>query len=438
MRGQGKTKKNLWIALFSLSALFTGQLTADNWTAYVGSLYTGDAYPVNIATNAVGSAIFAGGQSGFSFGPRSIAIAPDGKTAYVVNSFTNSIIPIDVRTNSEGEPIASFGVELVFIAITPDGKTAYVVDRGGNSVWPITLANNSVGDSIAVGPSPQSIAISPDGNMAYVTNSVSNTVTPITLATSSVASPIPVGLSPQRIAITPDGKMAYVANSVGNSVTPIILATNTPLAPIAVGGIARDIAITPDGKTAYVTVGRESSKSVVIPIDVATNTFSDVIFAGSTGNGLAITPDGKTVYVLNSGPGMITLIDVATNMVSVKIPSIAPVLFPIAITPDQAPTASFTVKHAHAGASANFDASNSSSPVGSIAKYIWNFGDGSSETTTSPYISHTYGVSGAYKVKLQVVNTAGTSICRVFTGQTMSRNGGSSAKKSKKIRISAP
>jgi len=57
------------------------------------------------------------------------------------------------------------------------------------------------------------------------------------------------------------------------------------------------------------------------------------------------------------------------------------------------------------GTGATFDASTSSDPNKSaITKYSWNFGDGASETTTTPSAGHTFAAAGTYTVTLTVTD----------------------------------
>ncbi|MHB8234356.1 MAG: PKD domain-containing protein [Solirubrobacteraceae bacterium] len=57
------------------------------------------------------------------------------------------------------------------------------------------------------------------------------------------------------------------------------------------------------------------------------------------------------------------------------------------------------------GQSATFDGSTSSDPNKSaIAKYSWNFGDGSSQTTTTPSLAHSFAAAGTYTVSLTVTD----------------------------------
>ena len=56
----------------------------------------------------------------------------------------------------------------------------------------------------------------------------------------------------------------------------------------------------------------------------------------------------------------------------------------IAITPDQAPAASFTASIANVGSPTSFDASASTVAFGTISNYHWDFGDGNTADTSTP------------------------------------------------------
>ena len=110
----------------------------------------------------------------------------------------------------------------------------------------------------------------------------------------------------------------------------------------------------------------------------------------------------------------------------------------IAITPDQAPVAIFSAAPDPSnGLTILFDASNSVSPVGNIVNYGWDFGDGTIVNTGTPTLTHTYAAPGSFDVTLTVVNSAGTSEFPLYTGQTVSNNGGPNALLRRTIEVSA-
>ena len=55
----------------------------------------------------------------------------------------------------------------------------------------------------------------------------------------------------------------------------------------------------------------------------------------------------------------------------------------------------------------NFSSTASSDPDGSIASRLWNFGDGSTSTATSP--SHTYTSAGLYAATLTITDNRGAT-----------------------------
>jgi DNA-binding beta-propeller fold protein YncE len=325
------------------------------------------------------------------------------------------------------------------------GWTAYV--SGGGTVTPVEVATGAVGIPIPVSDA-DAIAITPDGKTAYVTSDTSaGSVVPIDLATGTAGSPVAVGEDPDAIAITPDGMVAYVADATASGgtgaggLTPIDLLTNTPGAHIAAPTYPMGIAITPNGETAYVT---NYNYYTVTPVDLSIDTAQTPIQVGAFPIGIAVTPDGTTALVASntspntSIPGRSVFpIDLATATAQAPL-TVGTDPSQIAIAPDQAPTAAFTAKSGAPGAPSSFDGSGSSSALSPIARYQWSFGDGQTATTSAPTITHTYATAGTYNVSLTVTDQAGASLQQVFTGQTVSLNGGPSARISHTITIVPP
>jgi YVTN family beta-propeller protein len=423
MTNQRLRAQGFFRAAVLFSCLLLPYIASADPFAYVAGEY-GTVACIDVATNTVTAVIPTTGYE------QTIAITPDGKMAYVCCRQENTVIPINLATNIPGTAI-EVGTHPSAIAITPDGIRAYVCNADDNTVTPITLATNTPGTAIEVGTRPLAIAITPDGTRAYVCNANDNTVTPITLATNTTGIAIGVGAGPVAIAITPDGTRAYVCTEADNTVTPITLATNTTGIAIEVGGLPNAIAITPDGRMAYVC-GYTLPSYTVTPITLATNTPGTAIELESSIENIAITPDGTTAYVCRN-PNIVVPIPLATGIPGTPISIIGSENSTIAITPDQAPTALFTTSISRG--SASFDASASSSPVGSIATYAWDFGDGTTESTASPTTGHTYSSTGTYTVTLTVTNTSGTSTRQTFTGKTVSNNGGPSATSSAPVTI---
>jgi YVTN family beta-propeller protein len=369
---------------------------------------------------------------GVALGVMPVAPAAAGgstPTAYVVNTGDGTVTPINTATHTTGSPIV-VGSAPAAIAITPDGTIAYVANQRAGSVTPFATATNFAYSSIGVGSGPDAVAISPDGTTAYVANRRSGTVTPINTATRVAGKPIRAGSTPAAISITPNGNTAYVANVANcgsGTVTPINLTTDTAGAPIVVGVTPVAISITPNGTTAYV-VNRQSG--TVTPISTATNTAGTPITVGKAPSGIAITPDGTTAYVANSGSGTVTPISTASNTAGTPI-AVGKAPSGIAITPDDGPMARFKAQHIiihrYCGFIEHFDATISVVPGAPIIKYAWTFGDGGSAATTGPYTYHNYSSPGIYTATLTETDADGTSTQQVFTGQTVSLNGGPAA-----------
>jgi YVTN family beta-propeller protein len=407
------------------------------------------------------------------------------RNAYVGNMEGVSVSVIDTQTNQVvGSPIGVEG-EPAGIAITPDGTRAYVADFDQESVSVIdTRTSQVVGTPIAVGALPSQIAVTPDGRYAYVTNQNSASVSVIDTQTNQVVGPpIPVGGQIYGIAITPDGRYAYVADFGMDSLRVIDTQTKQVVGPpIAVGGtLPVELAITPDGRHIYVVDGLSASVSVV---DTQTKQLvGPPISVGAEPVWVAITPDGRYAYVADYGSKDIRVIDTQTNQVvgppialagkpgavafvpagdrayfanpesesvSMLDPQAKQVIgspihvdsepFTITVAPDQPPHASFAAQGARArpGVPVALNASASSDPDGSVARYDWEFGDGKSALNGGPTPEHTFAKPGTYQVKLTLTDNEGCSTSFVFTGETAYCNGQPTASQALAVKVAYP
>ena len=415
------------ITLLVSQMLLLGTLPAtSSWWGYVmNNSQHINSFPVTANTPVTDT----GGAKGR--GP--MAITPNGAIALGVAP-ANSCITVFGLSQATVTIKQTIGYSTVpsFIAITPDGTRALVAVPGLNHVDVLTTLYGTVTipQSVTVGTSPYSVAINPLGTIALVTNSGSNTVSVLTIDTTVQKSyDISFGsYTPYDVAITPDGTKAYVC--CGSAVAVLDL-SNLASIPAPVTFIttssfsSRYIAIYPSGQKAIVTNGDSGGSLSACVLNLANNTNLGNFGAGRQSY-IAITPDGTRAYIAYAGGYSIYYYDLTTSPPT-TLTSISTSNLPggIVITPDQAPTASFTT--AINGSTVFLNGSLSSSPVGSIASYAWNFGDGKTATLASPTTAHTYTSGGNYSVSLTVTNSGGTSTKQVYTGKVVTNNGGTTA-----------
>ena len=424
------------ITLLVSQMLLLGTLPAtSSWWGYVmNNSQHINSFPVTANTPVTDT----GGAKGR--GP--MAITPNGAIALGVAP-ANSCITVFGLSQATVTIKQTIGYSTVpsFIAITPDGTRALVAVPGLNHVDVLTTLYGTVTipQSVTVGTSPYSVAINPLGTIALVTNSGSNTVSVLTIDTTVQKSyDISFGsYTPYDVAITPDGTKAYVC--CGSAVAVLDL-SNLASIPAPVTFIttssfsSRYIAIYPSGQKAIVTNGDSGGSLSACVLNLANNTNLGNFGAGRQSY-IAITPDGTRAYIAYAGGYSIYYYDLTTSPPT-TLTSISTSNLPggIVITPDQAPTASFTT--AINGSTVFLNGSLSSSPVGSIASYAWNFGDGKTATLASPTTAHTYTSGGNYSVSLTVTNSGGTSTKQVYTGKVVTNNGGTTAQFTQVVTVS--
>jgi YVTN family beta-propeller protein len=276
--------------------------------------------------------------------PYTVTINPAGTKAYVSNSNGSTITILDTVTNGVIGTITGFDGPSG-MAISPDGTKGYVNNYGGPilgsgngfTVNAVDLTTNLiVGSSIIVGLAPAALAMGPDGKHVYVVNYEdgnlgTGTMSIIDTSNNTVSGGAKGFSGPFTIAITPDGQYAYVTNfgsnnfsPVGTTVSVVRLSDNTVIKNIFIGTQPSGLAITPDGRYAYVSVYNTlylgpsftnltpSSPGIVKVIDIATNTLMDKeIHTGLSPASIAISPDNTRAYVSNYSQNSVTVLDIS-------------------------------------------------------------------------------------------------------------------------------
>jgi hypothetical protein len=325
-------------------------------------------------------------------------------------------------------PTTAPPADVRFLAMTADGRNLYAADlpsTGSVRIWQFTVDPATgaatpkspavVGWPTAGGPTIGAgrMAIAPSGSQLYLATDTAGagigrwTIDPGTgaLTGGAVDAPAADGYAEAAVALSTSGNALW-APSGGSAAAPERVrqlavgggGVLTPLAPPAVNyvvaGPARDLVASPDGQSLY--LGQH----------------------GTAGE-WSVAPDGTLTYRANSPAG--------------PVGGVANVA--IALQPAQAPVAAFVSTPSFPGSATAFDASASSDPDGTVARYDWDFGDGTSAANGGPTPSHVYATAGARIVTLTVTDADGTSTARLWTGTRTLRNGGPSAQATRAVDV---
>src|SRR3954447_1206921 len=372
--------------------------------------------------------------------PQSIAITPDGAYAFVANHDADTVSVIALHAAGVvGEPIA-VGDGPRDIAVSPDGASVYVLNQNGG-VETITVIDAStrktVGDPIALQQAPSGandLAITPDGRRAYVTRGEEGSVAVADLVTETASTGDEIGLGgepPNAIAMLPDGLHALVVGNFSAGDGALIDTTTKTVSGHLPIPYLDELAISPSGGFAYGVWnggnpgGPGQGFARRFPLDGSSSGQTPSTYTTPYPSAIAITPDGRYAWeAYETGlalTGNVLEIDTQTNaQVGEPIP-VGTRPESMAIVPDQSPVASFSVSGVAHPAPVAFgvDASGSSDLDGSIARYDWDFGDGTSALDAGPQTTHTYTTAGTFDVVLRVTDGEGCS-AQAYTGTTAS------------------
>jgi 6-phosphogluconolactonase (cycloisomerase 2 family) len=435
---------------------------------YVSGNITNDVAAFDIAANGalspLGSPVGTGGMTAGA-----IAITPDSRRLYVVNEGSDSVTGFAIDAtgtlSSIGAPMPSGGDAPTSLAVAPDGGHLYVGQTNSAEVSTFAIAANgrlsAVGAPVSSGGNNVSgVAVAPDGRHLYASNQGSHDVTRFAIgangAPTAVGAPTPTGANePSAIAIRPSGRNLYTANADGQSVSAFSVAASGALAslgaPVDTGGTdPTRLAVTPSGNHLYASNSNSANVSTLAisaagaVSTVGTPTATGGNFPGS----LAVTPNGSFLYAGLFGPDRVAGFETGDGASLAAIsgsPFASGIDGPsgLAITPDQGPTARFTVARRKKPKRVRFDGTGSTDPDGTVTEWAWDFGDGKTSAMGSgggddPTVGHKYAKKGVYTATLTVTDNEGCSTAQIFTGQTVSCNGSGAARARMAVDLDPP
>jgi DNA-binding beta-propeller fold protein YncE len=399
--------------------------------------------------------------------PRGVVFAPDGRSAYVANGSGDTVSAYTVGAGgqlselhnpvpTEDEP---FG-----IAMAPNGRTVYVANHGSDTVSAFAVdrrgALTSLGPVRSGASSPKGVAVTPDGRHLYVAHGLPTDTDPdfVTMfdvhrdGSLTLRARTPIGESGQGVAISPDGRFLYVACQGSDEVFGFKIGRDgglepVPGSPVSVPRFAESPVVTPDSRALYVgSVGQAPDRiRAVSAFTIGTDGGLELVpgspfQAGLAPAGVIPTPDGRRLYVGNFTSNEVSGFDIGSDGVLTQVAGSpfpsggdAPSFQGIAVLPNQGPTASFS---AGGHGVVRFDATGSSDADGRVARYDWDFGDGTGLRDGGATPSHVYRRRGSFRVTLTVTDDEGCATGLVFTGQSPLCGGSRAATAMRRVFVS--
>jgi DNA-binding beta-propeller fold protein YncE len=430
-------------------------LAASGAAAYAapGSLYVSDFSGATVSQYDIGAggALAALSPATVPSGgnPRMMAVSPDGRSVYVAN-FAHSaggpgvwqydVGPGGVLTSKSPASVNTVGGSTDAVAVTPDGRSLYAADNAGDDVSQFDIGANGTltpkspaSVSTGTGSAPRRVAITPDGGSVYVADCGSHKISQFSVGAGGALTPkvpatLTIGGCAYELQSTPDGHSLYVAQfGTPGAVYQFDVGPSGALAPKSPASVVApaetdELAVSPDGASVYV-VGDHAAPNLVEQFSVGAGGAlapKSTVATGAEPEGIGITSNGRNVYV--SAGNFVYQYDAAPD--GTLSPKSTPTIptgssaSGIGIVPDRGPVAALRATPAAAGSATRFDGSGSSDSDGTVARYDWDFGDGSTAANAGPSPNHVYAKPGTYTVRLTVTDDGGCSTSLIFTGQT--------------------
>lgn len=438
-------------------------LTLTAATSGARVLYVGNQTPGSVSAFSFSAAGGLTAVPGSPFAttqePRGLFSSIDGQRLYsshrTVNKISQHVIGAGGALSSLAGDVTYSPAAPGAAAVSPDGRFVYVASLQNNGGFQgFAIAEDGVltpGATGAITGNGSGVAITPDGRFLYACSST-NGIFMFSRATDGSttalpSSPLTNNACSGGAAVTPDGRF-LVTHSSNPGVRTYTIGADGSLTNIDDGGLTGpgpvSIELSPDGRTVYALNSGSgaaggniaqfsiSSDGIVEPLGSPVTVSAPSVYA----NGLALSPDGRflavaissassNVRVYSTSGGSLTEVQGSPFSSGADMSGGSPTL-ELAFQTNNGPTLS---KLAVSGKDRKrtFDASGGADPDGSIAEYRWEFGDGTSATTTTPQTSHTYSKSGNYRATVTAVDDEGCGATNIYDGRKYLCNSSGSA-----------
>jgi subtilisin family serine protease/sugar lactone lactonase YvrE len=257
-----------------------------------------------------------------------LAIAPGDEATHPSDCRPEALYAAAFNTGEVRERDLATGAERVAlrglfgprgVAVSPDGHRLYVTEFNGR----LAIADPevpAVPTRIVLDLStPFGVTLDPEGRTAWVTASGSGAVARVTLE-DGIVTPVAAGLfGPHGIALDVEGRSAFVTEETRGGLAHVDLADGrSSLLAAGLTGVT-GLALDPSGGVAYATL---PSRGTIVAVDPVTGAVREVASGLSTPTELVLDPARRLLYVSEFGAARVVSIDLATGARATVIPSI--------------------------------------------------------------------------------------------------------------------
>ena len=295
----------------------------------------------------------------FGLGVPGWASAQVSARVYVANRQAATVSVIDARTATVVAPAIPVGNGPAAVIPTRDGRFAYVLNHDSDSVSVIDGETLAVIKTIALpaGSGLQTAALSANESELLVAGESAGKIFRIDVETNTLK-PAPFEIGPASghfaLNVLNSGNGLFIGRPNGTLVETILFDTTIQIHSYALPAVVNEIAITVNAFNVYVshpgltTLSRVHLDQLVAPVDLGfvpsqmlvdratlfvaggaahvvrmidalTAATIDTIDVVREATRLAVSPDGKKLYVSHGPDDGVSVVDIATRMVSAPI-----------------------------------------------------------------------------------------------------------------------